>query len=70
MQGAAELSDEYVTKKLLTILGDADMYDTVMRQKEQEEMDRIEINSREEEEESGETGWTEGTEKQNNSSES
>lgn len=71
MQGAAELSDEYVTKKLLTILGDADMYDTVMRQKEQEEMERIEINSREEEaEESGETGWTEGTEKQNNSSES
>jgi hypothetical protein len=42
-----------------------------MRQKEQEEMDRIEIESREQgDAEGGDTEWTEGTEKQNNSSES
>lgn len=69
MQGASELSDEYVTKKLLTIFGDADMYDTVMRQKEQEEMERIEIEGRQQGEgKGGDTGWTEGTEKQTDNS--
>lgn len=41
MQGANYLPEEYVTQKLLTILGDADVYDEIQRQKDAEDMARM-----------------------------
>ena len=38
---ADKLSDEYVTKKILSILGDGDMYDEVTKQKDAEDLDRM-----------------------------
>lgn len=40
LQSADHLSDEYVTKKLLTILGDIDAVDEVMNQRLKEDVDR------------------------------
>ena len=40
--GADYYDDEYITKKLLTILGDADQYDELMKRKQAEEMERVE----------------------------
>lgn len=40
MLGAAYYDDEYITKKLLTILGDADQYEDLMRRKSAEELAR------------------------------
>lgn len=40
MLGAEYYDDEYITKKLLTILGDADQYEDLMRRKAAEEIDR------------------------------
>lgn len=42
LMGAEYYDDAYVTKKLLTILGDADQYDALMERKAAEEMDRVE----------------------------
>lgn len=39
--GASYFDDEYITKKLLTILGDADQYDEMMRRKDAEGMERL-----------------------------
>ena len=39
--GAPYYDDEYITKKLLTINGDADQYEALMQRKAAEEMDRI-----------------------------
>lgn len=39
--GAAYYDDEYITKKALTLLGDADQYEGLMRRKAAEENDRI-----------------------------
>lgn len=39
---AQYLSDEYVTEKVLTLLGGADKLEEVTRQKEETEMSRIE----------------------------
>lgn len=41
LMGAEYYDDEYITKKLLTINGDADQYDELMRRKRAEEMDRV-----------------------------
>lgn len=41
LMGAEHLSDEYVTRKVLTLLGDADLYDEVMSQREADEMTRV-----------------------------
>lgn len=41
MLGAAYYDDEYITKKALTLLGDADQYEGLMRRKAAEENDRI-----------------------------
>lgn len=38
--GAEYYDDEYITKKLLTILGDADQFEDLMRRKAAEELDR------------------------------
>lgn len=38
--GAEYYDDEYITKKLLTILGDADQYDELINRKAAEELDR------------------------------
>lgn len=40
--GAEYYDDEYITKKLLTILGDSDQYEEMMKRKQAEEMDRLE----------------------------
>lgn len=41
MLGAAYYDDEYITKKALTLLGDADQYEELMKRKAAEEIDRI-----------------------------
>lgn len=41
LMGAEYYSREYVTKKLLTINGDIDQYDEIMKQLEEEEMERM-----------------------------
>ena len=62
LMGADYYDDEYITKKLLTINGDADQYDELMKRKQAEEMERVEQNpdfpQQEENEvtEDGETG--------------
>ena len=38
--GAEYYDDEYITKKLMTILGDADQFEDLMRRKAAEELDR------------------------------
>lgn len=38
--GAAYYDDEYITQKLLTLNGDADQYENLMKRKEAEELDR------------------------------
>ena len=40
--GADYYDDEYITKKLLTINGDADQYDALMERKAAEEAERVE----------------------------
>ena len=40
--GAEYYDDEYITKKLLTINGDADQYDALMERKAAEETKRVE----------------------------
>lgn len=42
--GAEYYDDEYITKKLLTILGDADQYEDLMRRKAAEVLDRTSTN--------------------------
>lgn len=39
--GAPYFDEEYITQKLLTILGDADQYDEMMRRKDAEDMERL-----------------------------
>ena len=41
LMGATYFDDEYITKKLLTILGDADQYDEMMKRKDAEDMERL-----------------------------
>lgn len=42
LMGAEYYDDEYITKKLLTINGDADQYDALMERKAAEETERVE----------------------------
>ena len=42
LQGSQELPSEYVTKKLVTILGDADQLNDIMKMKEKEDEERLE----------------------------
>jgi len=42
LMGAEYFDDEYITKKLLTINGDADQYDSLMERKAAEETERVE----------------------------
>ena len=42
LMGAEYYDDEYITKKLLTINGDADQYDALMERKAAEETERLE----------------------------
>ena len=41
LTAAPYLTDEYVTEKILTLLGDADMIDMVLQQKAQEQANRF-----------------------------
>lgn len=41
--GASYFDDEYITKKLLTILGDADQYDEMMKRRDAEDMARLDV---------------------------
>lgn len=62
LQSATYLPEEYVTKKILTILGDTDALDEVERMKEMDELDRQNLNGEEDDE------WqTEDTEMQTES---
>ena len=45
LMGADYYDDEYITKKLLTINGDADQYDAMMQRKAAEETERVEEES-------------------------
>lgn len=50
LQGASYLPEEYVTQKLLTIMGDADAYDEIQRQKDAEDMERMSFGTDDDEE--------------------
>lgn len=41
--GASYFDDEYITKKLLTILGDADQYDAIMERRDAEDLERLDV---------------------------
>ena len=41
LAGAEYLSEDYITKKLLTLLGDVDQIDDVMAEKDEENIDRF-----------------------------
>ena len=43
LQSAQHLSDEYVTKKILELLGDGDKFEMVQNQKQAEQMSRLQI---------------------------
>lgn len=60
---AEYMTEEYITKKLLTINGDIDMYDDMMRQKDAENADRLrEMEKRLEEQEEAQKKAKEGVE--------
>lgn len=63
LQSAQYLSQEYVTKKILSILGDSDAYEDVIRQ-----MDEENINRYPDTQEEGDSTWTEGTSTQTETS--
>lgn len=48
LMGAEYLSDEYIMRKMLTLYGDADMYDEVMQQQEDAEMARMDTTDNQE----------------------
>ena len=54
LQSAQHLSDEYVTKKILELLGDGDKFEMVQNQKQAEQMSRLQIAPADEDEESEE----------------
>ena len=43
LMGAQYLDDEYIIKKILTIMGDADQYDEIMRRHDAENMERLDV---------------------------
>lgn len=45
MTAADRFDDEYVTKKLLTVMGDADQYEDLMKRKAAEDLDRFDGNT-------------------------
>lgn len=45
LQAASYLPDEYITRKILTILGDADLADELIAQMEEESLERMNINA-------------------------
>lgn len=51
IQSASYLTDEYVTRKILTLLGDGDLADEVLKQMDADEIDRFNGDLSEEEEE-------------------
>ena len=56
------LTEDYITRKILTILGDGDKADQIIKERTAEDMERIEVPNREEDEQ-----WTEGTNEQSRS---
>lgn len=59
LQASAQLPEDYVTEKLLTLLGDIDRIDDVKAMKDEENMRRMPIMQEEDDE-----GWTTGTDTQ------
>ena len=49
LQAATALDGEYVTRKILTLLGDGDQADEIIRRKDEEDMDRMREEETEEE---------------------
>ena len=60
------LSDDYKTRKILTILGDGDQADDMLKEMDAEDMQKITVPQPNEQEEEGEQ-WTEGTNEPNRS---
>ena len=56
LQAAQYLDDEYITRKILEILGDGDMADEVLKRKDAEDMERVNIIPLNDEGENGEGG--------------
>lgn len=68
LTAAAEyLTEDYITRKILQILGDGDKADDIIKERTAEDMERITVpNNPQENNEEGEE-WTEGTNEQNRS---
>ena len=60
IMAADHLSDDYVTRKILTVFGDGDLADDMIKEKDAEDMQKVNLPPREGEE------WTEGTNSQTN----
>lgn len=54
LQAADHLTDDYVTKKILTLLGDGDLADEIIKEKDAEDVERINIPEQEQETENPE----------------
>ena len=67
LTAAAEyLTEDYITRKILQILGDGDKADEIIKERTAEDMERITVPTPQETEEEG-NEWTEGTNAQNRS---
>ena len=60
MMAADHLSDDYVTRKILTAFGDGDLAEDMIKERDAEDMQKINLPPREGEE------WTEGMSSQTN----
>lgn len=60
IMAAEHLSEEYVTRKILTAFGDGDLADDMLKEMDAEDMQKVNLPPREGEE------WTEGTDSQTN----
>ncbi len=59
------LTEDYITRKILTILGDGDMADAIIKERTDEDMERIQLPQQPEQPAEEGEEWTEGTNSQN-----
>ena len=65
LSAAEYLTEDYITQKVLRILGDGDLYNEIVKQREAEESERLDLNPAPIEE--SDQQWTEETNEQNRS---
>ena len=65
ISAAEYLTEDYITQKILRILGDGDLYNEIVKQREAEESERLDLNPAPIEE--SDQQWTEDTNEQNRS---